>query len=93
MDRITIGNKLLELGFSAADRGFEYTIEAVRVYEPGMTMGTVYGMVAGKFNVEPSNAERCIRNAKEKTAAFKNLTNRELIARIRWNLEAKEAKG
>ena len=92
MNRIVVGNKLLDHGFSAADKGFTYLIEAVDIYKPGMSMMNVYDHIAKINGSKPQRIERCIRSTKEKTEAFKHLDNRELIARLKWNLEAQEAK-
>jgi len=91
MDRITIGNRLLDFGFNPANLGFEYLIEAISIYKTGMPMGEVYGAVAKKFNTTPTRAERCMRHSREKTEAYKNMDNREMIARFKFNLEAKAA--
>lgn len=92
MDKVKIGNKLLDLGFSVSDKGFGYLIDAVSVYEFGMPIMNVYARVAKINGSEPTRVERCIRHSKEKIEAFKHLDNRELIARLKWNLKAEEAK-
>ena len=90
MDKIKIGNKLLDHGFSAADKGFGYLIDAVDHYRIGMPIGNVYAYVAGINGSKPTRIERCIRSTKEKNQAFKHLDNRELVARLSWNIAEQE---
>lgn len=92
MDRFKIGNRLLDLGFNPADKGFNYLIEAISAYKTGAPMAFIYNSVSEACKCKPANAERCIRSTREKTKIYKNVDNRKMIALIRWDIDQKEAK-
>ena len=56
-----------ELGIKISVKGYKYWIEAVKIklIKSDITMNNLYMEIAKKFNVNSSNAERCLRNAWE----------------------------
>lgn len=63
-----IRDKLLELGFSPANKGFQYIAEAVMILEndPDAAFNTIKGIylpIAKEHGVTHNATERCIRNA------------------------------
>ena len=90
MDRRTIGNALLKKGFSPADLGFVYLIDAIDLHDIKTPMMKIYREVAQKHGTTSSRVERCIRHSREKSNEWPNMDNRELIARMKWYLEGLE---
>lgn len=92
MDRINVGNKLLDHGFSPATKGFEYLADAIVIYKLGEPIGPVYDQIAEQHGTDPRSVERDIRYVKDRTKGFRDLGSKEVIARFKWNLQAEEAK-
>lgn len=70
-------NALLEMGMPANNKGFQYIVDAMVMFEDDEVRNGkityLYRLIAKKHNASWSNVERCIRNAFEVVLTRGNL--------------------
>ena len=86
MSREAIGDKLIASGILPNLKGFAYIVDAVLDYGPSAPAGMIYTGVAKRNGTTAARVERGIRHAKGKSEIYKNHTNNEFIALLRWEL-------
>ena len=56
-------NALIEMGMPANNKGFQYIVDAMCLFNPDYSVTTIYALVAAKNNTTSSCVERAIRHA------------------------------
>lgn len=88
--KTTIGDKLIQVGILPNLKGFQYSVDAIAKYRPGMAMMDVYDWVANINGSTPQRVERALRHAKGKSPTYGHYVNSEFIALMWYELQNEE---